>query len=112
MVVLSEGDKYYSPIITEDNEEYYKIKDKVCDDLLSKKVKTLTAGFDYQYLTFKDNIKVKKHELHGQVYLLVSNGNVEFDMNPNQWGDIIIRKDGTIEIDTQGGGIYIEMEEK
>ena len=112
MPVLSEGDTCYSPEICEDNPEYYKIHDEICDNLLKKKIKSFTVGFDYHYITFKGDIKVKvnEHKLHGQTYLRVFDDvGTKIDMNPMQWNDIIIRKKGTIEIETQSGGIYIEF---
>lgn len=109
MTVLGSGDKSYRREIVKDNREYYDILDKLVDDILTKKMHSLTAGFDYHYISFNGDIKVKKHKLHGMDYLCVSNEGVTFDMNYQQWGEIIIRRNGAVEIETQGGGIFIDF---
>lgn len=112
MPVLGEQDKYYSSTLIKDNPEYYKIQDKIIDDLLKKKIKKFTVGFDYNYLKIKEP-KAKQVEYNKQKYIKIYNNLTDFDMLlPLHWTDIIIRRDGTIEIVTQGGGIYIKLENK
>ena len=110
MTCLSAGDKHYTSKTISDNEEFYIIVEQIIENLLTKKITYLSAGFDYHYITFKGDIKTKKHQLHGQDYIRIFNDTIEFDINPRQWTEIVVRKNNKIEIDTRGGGLYIEME--
>jgi len=109
MTVLGSGDKHYLPKVIEDNDKYYDVLDKLVDDLLTKKIHNLSIGFDYQYIVFKGNIKVKKQKIHDRDYLSISNDGVNFDMNYNQFTEIIIRRTGIVEIETHGGGIVFDF---
>lgn len=109
MTVLGSGDKCYRPKTEEVNDEYYDILDKLVNDILTKKIYSLSVGFDYQYITFKGNVKVERKTIHGMKYLQISNEGVSFSMGYQQFTEIVTRRDGTVEMDTQGGGIVIDF---
>ena len=112
MPVLCGNDKWYPRTTTIDNEKFYKVLDKTINLLTTKKIKSIDIGFDYQYITLKKDIKVKKTKIYKNTteVLVISNNTTSIELNPLNWEDIIIREDGIYEIETQGGGIYIEFE--
>jgi len=112
MVVLCEGDKHYPIVKKTDNDQYYLIREKILRNILIKKIKSFDVGFDYHYFTFRGNVHVRKKKKYEEQCYIVFNEGIELEMHPEHWEDIIIRKDGQIEIDTQSGTIYIKFDKK
>jgi len=96
-----------------DNPEFYKELDKLIVRIMKEKIKNITLGFHYNYITIHGGFAVETGDQDQEGYLILRQGNLmRLELHFNGWNTIEEKSRNVVHVGGSQYGITFEFERK